>query len=134
MDNSSYRSQYIQSGNENFSEQSVSVYDAFWKRLEKAERSIGKSLEDGYTTEEYAILIGKMNVSNLNAFATYKSRVNRYIKWLNERGLIDQPYLDSQSNGLVYMIDRMKDQKLFAHVNLVKGERSELSELASNLM
>ena len=47
---------------------------------------------------------------------------------------IDQPYLDTQSNGLVYMIDRMKDQNLFAHVNLVKGERSELSELASNLM
>ena len=47
---------------------------------------------------------------------------------------IDQPYLDTQSNGLVYMIDRMRDQKLFAHVNLVKGERSELSELASNLM
>ena len=47
---------------------------------------------------------------------------------------IDQPYLDSQSNGLVYMIDRMRDQHLFAHINLVKGERSELSELASNLM
>ncbi|MDR3119064.1 MAG: PhoH family protein [Mediterranea sp.] len=47
---------------------------------------------------------------------------------------IDQPYLDSQSNGLVYMIDRMKDRNLFAHVNLIKGERSELSELASNLM
>ncbi len=47
---------------------------------------------------------------------------------------IDQPYLDSQSNGLVYMIDKMKDQELFAHVNLVKGERSLLSELASNLM
>ena len=47
---------------------------------------------------------------------------------------IDQPYLDSQSNGLVYMIDRMKDQNIFAHVNLVKGERSQLSELASNLM
>lgn len=47
---------------------------------------------------------------------------------------IDQPYLDSQSNGLVYMIDRMKDQSLFAHVNLIKGERSQLSELASNLM
>ncbi|MCI1646817.1 MAG: PhoH family protein [Bacteroides sp.] len=47
---------------------------------------------------------------------------------------IDQPYLDSQSNGLVYMIDRMKDQSLFAHVNLLKGERSLLSELASNLM
>lgn len=47
---------------------------------------------------------------------------------------IDQPYLDSQSNGLVYMIDRMRDQNLFAHVNLLKGERSRLSELASNLM
>lgn len=47
---------------------------------------------------------------------------------------IDQPYLDSQSNGLVYMIDRMKDQNIFAHINLVKGERSELSELASNLL
>ena len=104
MDNSSYRSQYIQSGNENISEQSIAVYDAFWKRLEKAERSIGKSLEDGYTTEEYAILIGKMNVSNLNAFATYKSRVNRYIKWLNERGLIAQPYLDNLKNVTYDMI------------------------------
>lgn len=47
---------------------------------------------------------------------------------------IDHPYLDASSNGLVYLIDRMKKQKLFAHVNLVKGERSELSELASNLL
>ena len=47
---------------------------------------------------------------------------------------IDQPYLDSESNGLVYMIDRMKDQNLFAHINLMKGERSMLSELASILM
>lgn len=47
---------------------------------------------------------------------------------------IDQPYLDSQSNGLVYMIDRMKDQDIFAHINLLKGERSQLSELASNLL
>lgn len=47
---------------------------------------------------------------------------------------IDSPYLDMQSNGLVYMIDRMKGQNLFAHVNLKKGERSELSELASNLL
>jgi len=47
---------------------------------------------------------------------------------------IDSPYLDSQSNGLAYMIDKMKGQHVFAHVNLVKGERSELSELASNLL
>ncbi|MDR1357066.1 MAG: PhoH family protein [Tannerellaceae bacterium] len=47
---------------------------------------------------------------------------------------IDSPYLDSQSNGLAYMIDKMRSQELFAHVNLVKGERSRLAELASNLL
>ncbi len=47
---------------------------------------------------------------------------------------IDSPYLDTQSNGLAYMIDKMRGQNLFGHVNLVKGERSELSELASNLL
>ena len=47
---------------------------------------------------------------------------------------IDSPYLDMLSNGLVYMIDRMRGQDIFAHVNLVKGERSYLSELASNLL
>ncbi|WP_373701920.1 PhoH family protein [Porphyromonas loveana] len=47
---------------------------------------------------------------------------------------IDSPYLDAQSNGLAYMIERMKGQPIFAHVNLVKGERSQLSELASDLL
>jgi len=47
---------------------------------------------------------------------------------------IDSPYLDMQSNGLAYMVDKMKGQKLFAHVNLVKGERSELAELAADLL
>ena len=47
---------------------------------------------------------------------------------------IDHPYLDSQSNGLSYLIERMQGQKIYAHVNLEKGERSELAELASNLL
>jgi len=47
---------------------------------------------------------------------------------------IDHPYLDSQSNGLSYLIDHFKGQKVYAHVNLEKGERSELAELASNLL
>jgi PhoH-like ATPase len=47
---------------------------------------------------------------------------------------IDHPYLDSQSNGLSFLIDHFKGQKLYAHVNLEKGERSELAELASNLL
>lgn len=47
---------------------------------------------------------------------------------------IDSPYLDAQSNGLAYVIDKMSGQDLFAHVNLVKGERSRLSEIASTLL
>ena len=47
---------------------------------------------------------------------------------------IDSPYLDAESNGLAYLVDKMREQDLFAHVNLVKGERSKLSELASNLL
>jgi PhoH-like ATPase len=47
---------------------------------------------------------------------------------------IDSPYLDSQSNGLSYLADKMKGQDVFSHVNLVKGERSYLAELASNLL
>lgn len=47
---------------------------------------------------------------------------------------IDHPYLDSTSNGLSYVINRMKGQPLFAHVTLEKGVRSELSEVAGNLL
>ncbi len=47
---------------------------------------------------------------------------------------IDSPYLDSSSNGLSYLTDKMKGQSIFTHVNLVKGERSHLAELASNLL
>ena len=47
---------------------------------------------------------------------------------------IDHPYLDSTSNGLTYVINRMKGQHLYAHVTLEKGVRSELSEVASGLL
>ncbi len=47
---------------------------------------------------------------------------------------IDHPYLDKRSNGLTYLISRMKGQDMFAHITLEKGERSELAELASNLL
>ncbi len=47
---------------------------------------------------------------------------------------IDTPYLDSQSNGLSTLIDRLKDHELYAHVTLEKGERSELANLANNLL
>ncbi len=47
---------------------------------------------------------------------------------------IDNPYVDSRSNGLVYCFNRMKGQAIAAHVKLMKGERSKLAELAADLL
>lgn len=47
---------------------------------------------------------------------------------------IDHPYLDAQSNGLSHLIEKMQGQPLYAHINLEKGERSELAMLASELL
>ena len=47
---------------------------------------------------------------------------------------IDSPFLDIHSNGLTHLGEKMYGQEIFEHVNLTKGERSELSELASRLL
>ncbi len=47
---------------------------------------------------------------------------------------IDTPYLDSRSNGLSYLIDRIKGSRIYAHVTLERGERSELANLANDLL
>lgn len=47
---------------------------------------------------------------------------------------IDNPYVDANTNGLIHLVNRFKDQKLAGTVTLNKGERSELAELASNIL
>lgn len=47
---------------------------------------------------------------------------------------IDNPYLDQNSNGLAYLIDRLNGQQLFSHIKLERGERSELANLANELL
>ncbi len=47
---------------------------------------------------------------------------------------IDTPYLDAQSNGLSVLIDRLKQSEIYAHIRLEKGERSELANLANDLL
>ncbi|WP_404425913.1 PhoH family protein [Nibricoccus sp. IMCC34717] len=47
---------------------------------------------------------------------------------------IDNPYVDSRSNGLVYCYNRLKGQTMSAHITLTKGERSKLAELAADLL
>ena len=47
---------------------------------------------------------------------------------------IDNPYVDSSSNGFNYIISKFREQSISAHIELQKGERSELAELAANLL
>src|SRR5512133_360520 len=47
---------------------------------------------------------------------------------------IDNPYVDASSNGLTYLVERLKGLNISGHVTMMKGERSELAELAANLL
>lgn len=59
---------------------------------------------------------------------------NTKIVFTGDVNQIDTPYLDENSNGLAYLVDRLNGQNLFAHVKLEKGERSELANLANDLL
>lgn len=59
---------------------------------------------------------------------------NTKIVFTGDVNQIDTPYLDEHSNGLAYLVDRLKGQHLFAHIKLEKGERSELANLANDLL
>jgi PhoH-like ATPase len=53
---------------------------------------------------------------------------------IGDLGQIDNPYVDAHTNGLVYARNRLQGNSWMAHVNLFKGERSEMAEVAANLM
>jgi PhoH-like ATPase len=59
---------------------------------------------------------------------------NTKIIFTGDINQIDTPYLDSQSNGLSYLIEKVKGQPLYAHITLEKGERSALANLANDLL
>ncbi len=63
-----------------------------------------------------------------------RAGINTKIVFTGDIHQIDTPYLDSQSNGLSYLIDRIQDNPMFAHVTLERGERSELANLANELL
>lgn len=59
---------------------------------------------------------------------------NTKIIFTGDVNQIDTPYLDAQSNGLSYLIDKIQGHQLYAHINLEKGERSELANIANELL
>ena len=84
---------------------------------------------------QYMIIDEAQNLTPLEV-KTIVTRVGQGTKivFTGDPWQIDNPYVDSSSNGFVYLIDRFRGQPLAAHVHLEKGERSELAELAANLL
>ncbi|MDO5656008.1 MAG: PhoH family protein [Flavobacteriaceae bacterium] len=63
-----------------------------------------------------------------------RAGVNSKFVFTGDVKQIDTPYLDELSNGLSYLVDRVQGKNLFAHIQLIKGERSELANLANELL
>lgn len=114
-------------------------------------RIVGKNMQDEYIHQgllqvepltyirgrsipnQYMIIDEAQNLT-LHEIKTIVTRAGKGTKIIltGDPEQIDNPYIDSQSNGLTQIIEKLKDDKLTGHLHLSKGERSELAEMASN--
>ena len=84
---------------------------------------------------QFMVIDEAQNLTPLEA-KTIITRVGRGTKiiFTGDPYQIDNPYVDSSSNGFNYIVSRFRDQAIAAHIELQKGERSELAELAANIL
>lgn len=90
----------------------------------------GRSISDQFVILDEAQNLNPLEIKTLVTRAGEGTKV----VLLGDTAQIDNPYLDEYSNGLAYVIDKFRGNKLFAHVHLTKGERSELAETAAALL
>lgn len=85
--------------------------------------------------EQYMIIDEAQNLTK-HEVKTIISRAGEGTKIIltGDPDQIDNPRLDSINNGLTYVIEKFKDQKIAAHIKLTKGERSELADIASEIL
>lgn len=88
----------------------------------------------GRSIPQQFMIIDEAQNLTLHEIKTIVTRAGKNTKlvFTGDPEQIDNPYVDSQSNGLSRLIEAMKDEALAAHVNLIHGERSELAEMASH--
>ena len=90
----------------------------------------------GRSIPEQFIIVDEAQNLTPHEIKTIVTRVgsNTKIVFTGDPYQIDHPYLDSDSNGLAYLVERFKDQSLAGHITFRKGERSELAQLATDLL
>lgn len=90
----------------------------------------GRSIPDQYIIIDEAQNLTKHEVKTILTRVGERSK----IVLMGDPAQIDHPYLDEYNNGLTYVVERFKDQKLAGHVKLMKGERSGLAQLAADIL
>ena len=96
MDNSSYRDLYIEkllNGNAH-SEASARTVQNFWMRLHRFEQKYQKTLEQGYTKDEFIRMISDLKTSNIQGFLADKSRIKKYLEFLLEYGIVNEDNIE----------------------------------------
>ncbi|MBA2874130.1 PhoH family protein [Thermaerobacillus caldiproteolyticus] len=90
----------------------------------------GRSLPEQFIIIDEAQNLTKHEVKTILTRVGEKSK----IILMGDLEQIDHPYLDEYNNGLTYVVEKFKDQKIAGHVRLIKGERSGLAQLAADLL
>jgi PhoH-like ATPase len=90
----------------------------------------GRSIPDQFIIIDEAQNLTKHEVKTILTRVGDRSK----IVLMGDPEQIDHPYLDEYNNGLTYVVEKFKNEKIAAHVKLIKGERSGLAQLAANLL
>ncbi|MEQ6376179.1 PhoH family protein [Bacillaceae bacterium S4-13-58] len=90
----------------------------------------------GRSIPEQLILIDEAQNLTKHEVKTILTRVGEGSKvvLLGDTQQIDHPYLDEYNNGLMHVVEKFKNQRLSGHITMVKGERSELAQMAADLL
>lgn len=90
----------------------------------------GRSIPNQY------IIIDEAQNCSIHEIKTIITRVGEGTKIVltGDPSQIDTPYLDSENNGLTYVAEKFKSQKIHGHIMFTKSERSELAEIAANIL
>ena len=90
----------------------------------------GRSIPNGYIIIDEAQNLTPLEVKTIIT----RAGENTKIVLTGDPDQIDSPYLDSDTNGLTYLSEKLKNESIVGHVTLKKGERSALAELAAKLL
>ncbi|MFC4320321.1 PhoH family protein [Litchfieldia salsa] len=90
----------------------------------------GRSIPEQFIIIDEAQNLTKHEVKTILTRVGEKSK----IVLMGDPEQIDHPYLDEYNNGLTYVVEKFKEQKIAGHIRLVKGERSGLAQLAADLL